>query len=113
MLSVKVHKAWREKIINDYTEALNEPDSFFGKVTSTKEKLAHAKKLAKDGTKGQKAFKDGIENHKKWMDVNPIVTVVMHSATLHSKDFHFDPVKPLLSSDGKLLVTGAYRTLEY
>ena len=47
------------------------------------------------------------------MEVKQIVTVVMHSAVLHSEEFHFNPVKPLTNSDGKLLVKGAYQTIEY
>lgn len=113
MLSFEIHIAWRKKIIDDYNKALNEPESIFGKVIRDEKKLAQAIKAFEDDTDAQKELKDGIEEQKKWMEVKPIVTVVMHSAPLHFKDFHFNPVKPLLSLDGKLLVSGFYQTIEY
>lgn len=113
MLNFEVHRACREKVIDDFKKTLNEPESILGKVIRDKEKLAQAIKDIKDDTELQKGIRNDIEQQKKLMELKPIVTVVMHSVALHPEELHFNPVTPLVSSDGKLLGKLAYQTIEY
>ncbi len=112
-LSFKIHRIWREKTIEDFQRLLDEPESILGKIIRDNEKLAQAIKDTRNNIELQKGIRGDIEKQKEWMGVKPIVTVVMHSHALHSEEFHFNPVKPLTNSDGKLLVKGAYQTIEY
>lgn len=112
-LSSKIHRIWREKAIEDFQRLLDEPESILGKIIRDNEKLAQAIKDTRNNIELRKGIRGDIEKQKEWMGVKPIVTVVMHSHALHSEEFHFNPVKPLTNSDGKLLVKGAYQTIEY
>lgn len=112
-LNFEVHRACREKAIDDFKKTLNEPESILGKVIRDKEKLAQAIKDIKDDTELQKGIRNDIEQQKKLMKLKPIVTVIMHSVPLHSEELHFNPVKPLVNSHGKFLGKLAYQEMKY